>query len=97
MKTILIHDVLYEIVRNDNKCIDKLNLDDIMTDYFDPFDYVLGDFSYDKVRLKGYYDSNHKHVKKYNDYKYIDDYIRDYCSVGCNIFIIKKVPDKKQK
>ena len=44
MKTILIHDVLYEIVRNDNKCIDKLNLEDIMTDYFDPFDYVLGDF-----------------------------------------------------
>ena len=97
MKQILIRDISYEVIRDDNKCLEKVNLNDIMTDYFDPFDYVLGDFSYDKVRLKGYYDSNHKQVKKYNDYKNIDNYIKDYCSVGCNVFIIKKMKGQKEK
>ncbi len=91
MKKIVINDISYEIIRNDKDCIDIDELSEKITDYFDDYDYIVGDFAYDKVRLKGYYDSSNKSVKKINDIKYLDDYIKDYCSYGARIFVLKKL------
>lgn len=90
MKKILINDIEYEILRNDKDCIDVDDFQDKITDYFNAYDYIMGDFSYDKVRLKGYYDSNNKNAKRINDIKYLDDYIKNYCNYGSRIFLIKK-------
>ncbi len=91
MKKIVINDISYEIIRNDKDCIDIEELSEKITDYFDDYDYIVGDFAYDKVRLKGYYDSSNKSVKKINDIKYLDGYIKDYCSYGARIFVLKKL------
>lgn len=91
MKKIIINDICYEIIRNDKDCIDTDELSEKITDYFDDYDYIVGDFAYDKVRLKGYYDSSNKSVKNINDIKYLDDYINDYCSYGARIFVLKKL------
>lgn len=91
MKTIIINEQEYEIIRNDNDCLNKEVLQEKITDYFDPYDYIMGDFSYDKVRLKGYNDSSNKKATKINDIKYIDEYIKQYCSFGAKIFILKKL------
>lgn len=61
----------------------------LFTDYFKDYDYVLGDYSYGRIRLKGFYDSNNKKVRKLNDIKYLDNYIKDYCSPGARIFLLK--------
>lgn len=63
----------------------------LFTDYFIDYDYVLGDYSYGKIRLKGFYDSNNKNVKKLNDIKNVDSYIKDYCSLGAKTFLLKKI------
>ena len=91
MKKIEINGITYEIIRNDNDCINKEELVGKITDYFDPFDYIFGDYAYEKVRLKGYYDSNNKQVSKINDIKYLDDYIENYCSYGAKVFLLKKI------
>ncbi len=91
MKKIVINDIEYEIIRNDKDCINKEELEEKITDYFDEFDYIMGDFAYDKVRLKGYYNSDNKMAKKINDIKYLDDYIANYCSYGARIFLLKKL------
>ena len=75
MKKIVINDIEYEIIRNDKDCINKKELEEKITDYFDEYDYIMGDFAYDKVRLKGYYNSDNKMANKINDIKYLDDYI----------------------
>ena len=67
----------------------------LFTDYFQDYDYVLGDYSYGKIRLKGFYDSSNKKAKKINDIKYLDSYIKDYCSPGAKIFILKKEKNTK--
>lgn len=89
MKKIVINDIEYEIIRNDKDCINKKELEEKITDYFDEYDYIMGDFAYDKVRLKGYYNSDNKMAKKINDIKYLDDYIENYCSYGARIFLLK--------
>lgn len=91
MKKIVINDIEYEIIRNDKDCINKEELEEKITDYFDEYDYIMGDFSYDKVRLKGYYNSDNKMAKKINDIKYLYDYIENYCSYGARIFLLKKL------
>ena len=88
---IVINDIEYEIIRNDKDCINKKELEEKITDYFDEYDYIMGDFAYDKVRLKGYYNSDNKMAKKINDIKYLDDYIENYCSYGARIFLLKKI------
>ena len=81
----------YELIKNDNDCFDEEDVVLRVTDYFDDYDYIFGDYAYDKVRLKGYYDSNNKKAKKINDIKYMDDYIKNYCAYGSKIFLLKKV------
>lgn len=91
MKKIIINDIEYEVIRNDKECLNTKDLEDKITDYFDSYDYIMGDFSHDKVRLKGYYDSSNKKVKQINDIKYLDDYLKNYCSYGARIFLLKKL------
>ncbi len=91
MKTLNINDVEYEIMENEQNCLDKDELCSKMTDYFEPYDYVFGDYAYDKLRLKGFYDSKNKNAKKINDIKFLSEYKKDYCSFGAKTFLIKKV------
>lgn len=90
-KKIEINKVSYQILRNDNNCINKEELEEKITDYFDNFDYIFGDYAYDKVRLKGYYDSNNSKATSINDIKTLDDYIKNYCSYGARTFLLKKI------
>ena len=91
MKKIEINGIFYEVVRNDNNCMRKEELSEKITDYFDNFDYIFGDYSYDKVRLKGFYDTTNKKAKSINDIKKLDSYIQDYCSYGAKTFLLKKI------
>jgi uncharacterized protein YutD len=91
MKKIEINGVNYEVIRNDNDCLDEEILKEKITDYFDPYDYIFGDYAYEKVRLKGYYESTNKDANKINDIKYLDDYIKNYCSYGSKTFLLKKI------
>ena len=90
MKKITVNNHNYEVIK-DYK--DSFNLEDLtekLTDYFDDFDYVLGDYAYSKLRLKGFYDSENKKASKINDISGLDDYIKDYCAYDCGYFLLKK-------
>ena len=91
MKKIEVNNVSYEIVRGDKDIINEEELSLKMTEYFDCFDYIFGDYAYDKLRLKGYNDSKNKKVNKINDIKYLDDYIKNYCAYGAKYFLLKKI------
>ena len=90
-KIIEINKVKYDILRDENNCINKEELEEKITEYFDDFDYIFGDYAYDKVRLKGYYDSNNKKATNINDISTLDDYIKNYCSYGAKTFLLKKI------
>ena len=91
MKKIKINEVEYEIVKDEKGCINKEELEEKITDYFDPFDYIFGDYAYEKVRLKGFYDSDNKKANEINDISKLDDYILNYCSYGAKTFLLKKI------
>ena len=91
---ISINDITYEVIKNEKDAIDEELLKEKITDYFDSYDYIFGDWAYGKVRLKGFNDKNNKGYKPINDYRNIDKYIKENCAYGCRHFILKKI-DKK--
>ena len=91
---ILINENSYEIIKNEKNAIEEDILKDKITEYFNDFDYILGDWAYGKLRLKGFNDKTNKNYKKINDIKMVDDYIKNSCAYGCRYFILKKIEKK---
>ena len=93
MKNYLINDNKYEIIKNYKEGFDYEEIKNkcAETDYFDSYDYIVGDWSYGKLRLKGFCDKGNKLFKDINDINKVDDYIKNLCSYECKYFIIKKI------
>ena len=91
MDKIKINEKEYEVITNYRDALDVEVLEEKLTDYFDDFTYVVGDWAYNKLRLKGFYDKSDKRCTKYNNIEMLDDYIKNKCAYGCKYFELKKI------
>lgn len=89
MKQIKLENNIYELIRNENNGFNEEEVIARYTDYFDEFEYVVGDWAYSKLRLKGFRNPNK--AGKYNNIEKVEDYIKNNCAYGCKWFILKKV------
>ncbi len=90
MEKIKINNQEYEVVKNERDAINIEELKELITDYFDNFDYIVGDIAYNKTRLKGFNEKTNKNFKPINDIAKLDDYIKNNCAYGCKWFVIRK-------
>ncbi len=97
MKKVQINDIDYVVEKDYKNAFDLETVKELCTDYFMDFDYIFGDYSYSKLRLKGFYDSKNKKRKDINDIKGLDDYIKKYCSYDCQYFVLRKENEKIDK
>ena len=88
---ISIDDKNYELIENYRDCFDLEEFKSFFTDYFYDFDYIVGDYSYSRLRLKGFYNSDNKKCKKINNFLYKDKYINEKCAYKCRYFVLKKI------
>ena len=88
---ILIRDKKYKVKKDYGDTINSSNLEEIVTEYYDNFDYIVGDWAYGKLRLKCFYDKTNKNVKNFNNIDNVNDYIENNCAYGCKHFILEKV------
>lgn len=91
MEIITLNDNKYEMIKNKDNCFNYDELKEKATEYFTDYDYIFADYAYDKIRLKGFYDSTNKKVTKVNNIKDLDNYIKNYCAYGANYFLLKKI------
>ena len=91
MKEIEINRIKYIIKKNIKEALDDANLSERLTDYYNNYDFIVGDWAYGKLRLKGFNNKNNKNYKKYNDSVLIEKYIKDYCAYGCRYFVLEKL------
>lgn len=95
-KIITLENVDYEVVSNYKNAFCMEDLEERYTEYFLDFDYILGDYSYDSLRLKGFFDSKNKQCRKLNDIDDLDQYIQKYCAYECRYFLLKKTKKDKK-
>ena len=86
----VLNDKEYKIIK-DNNGFDKEETESKLTDYFDDFDYIVGDWSYGKLRLKGFCKKDNKRLTSYNDYDNVEEYLKKECSYGCKYFILERI------
>ena len=97
MKTVEINELKYEIIKDYRDGFDLEEVKNKLTDYFYDYDYVVGDWAYGKLRLKGFYETNNRKTKPLNDISLLDNYLEDNCAKNCRHFVLKKLIDKQIK
>jgi len=88
---ITIDNTNYEVIENVKDALDNDVLKEKITDYYDTYDYIVGDWAYGKLRLKGFNDKDNAGFNDINDAEGIKEYIENYCAYGCKYFIIKRI------
>ena len=90
MKKIVLENNEYELISDYKNGFDLEALTNKYTEYFNDYDYILGDWAYNKLRLKGFCKKNNSLFNDINDYGKIEKYIKDSCAYDCKYFIIEK-------
>ncbi len=80
----------YVLDKDDYDIFDYTVVKELFTDYFNGYDYVLGDLSYNKLRLKGFCEKTNKKCNKTNSINDLDNYIDNYCAYNCKYFLLKR-------
>ena len=93
MEVITLNNRKYKVIENYKDALNIPGLEESLTDYFDDFDYILGDIAYNKLRLKGFNDKNNKNFRPLNDIATYKDYLKNNCAYGCRWFIISEIKD----
>ena len=91
MKKIILDNIEYELIEDNGDCFEQGDIKEKFTDYFYDFDYILGDYAYNKLRLKGFCDKGNKRYNKINDFSTKNKYINELCAYKCRYFVLKRV------
>ncbi len=90
MNKITLENNEYEIIKDYKNGYSKDELTNKYTDYFKDFDYIVGDWAYGKLRLKGFYDKKNKNCKEFNNIDNLDKYLKENCAFDCSYFVAKR-------
>ena len=88
--TVEIENNTYEIIKDYKNGYNKDEFINKYTEYFNEYDYIVGDWAYGKLRLKGFNDKNNKKVKDINNYDKLDEYLSKNCAFDCAYFVAKR-------
>ena len=69
---------------------------DRYSEVLERYDYIVGDWGYNQLRLRGFFKETHPKATKESSIATLQDYLNEYCNFGCAYFIIEKVPSKQQ-
>ena len=86
-----INDVKYDLIENYRDSFNLEEFQERVTEDFLVYDYIVGDYAYSKLRLKGFYNDGSKFAKDYNKISIKDKYIKENCAYDCKYFVLKKI------
>ena len=70
-------------------------LENRYTEFFEKYDYIVGDLSREALRLRGFYADHQRKVPVDMRISYLEDYLAEFCNFGCPYFVLKRLAPKK--
>ncbi|QRG66858.1 YutD family protein [Brevibacillus choshinensis] len=61
------------------------------SDILDKYDYIVGDWGYGQLRLRGFYTDLNRKVPFEQRISALDEYLQEFCNFGCPYFVLRKV------
>lgn len=80
----------YELITNFRDGYNKEVLLERYSDVLMKYDYILGDWGYGQLRLKGFFDDRNQKATYETKISTLQDYLYEYCNFGCAHFVLKK-------
>ena len=88
---ISVGDFKFNLIENNRDCFEREEFESLFTEYFYEYDYIIGDYAYGKLRLKGFYKDNNKKAKEINKISNKENYIKNNCAYQCKYFVLEKI------
>lgn len=95
MSKVMINEIEYELIEDYKNGYEETAIIEKMTDYFTPYDYIVGDWAYGKLRLKGFCNASNSLYRELNAIENKDAYIQNECAHECKYFVLKKLSESK--
>lgn len=86
-----LHGKNYRIIENVKDGFRPDALKERYSDILKKYDFIVGDWGYDQLRLKGFYHDHHSKAGYDTKISSLDDYLFEYCNFGCAYFVLEKV------
>ena len=90
----------YELVKNYRDGFNGAELAKRFSGILSKYDYIVGDWGYDQLRLKGFYDPTNPLYNVEQGVSTVEDYLIEDCNFGCAYFIVHnesvKIPRQRR-
>ncbi len=81
---------MYELIENVKDGFNEVDFNARFSDILSKYDYIVGDWGYGQLRLKGFYEDKNQKASFDTKISTLQDYIYEYCNFGCAYFVLKK-------
>lgn len=94
---IQVHNKTYELIDNNKDGWDLEAFEERYSDILDKYDYIVGDWGYDKLRLSGFYRNSKNSVPEELRIRTLEDFLIEYCNFGCAYFVLKRIKNNQKE
>lgn len=88
---VTVNNITYELIEQKRDCFSEEVFKDRYSDILTRYDYIVGDFGYGQLRLKGFFEDNNPKATFDTKISTLTEYLYEYCNFGCAYFVVKKV------
>ncbi|MCC9088644.1 YutD family protein [Bacillus sp. A015] len=88
---IVIQNATFDLVRDIKDGFDEEAFKARYSDILNKYDYIVGDWGYNQLRLKGFFDDQNQKATFDTKISTLDEYIYEYCNFGCAYFVLKRM------
>lgn len=81
-------DLEFTLVENVKDAFDTTSFGQRYTEILLKYDYIVGDWGNEQLRLRGFYKDTND-IKKSSRISRLDDYIKEFCNFGCGYFVLE--------
>ncbi len=83
----------YEVIENYKNGFQQDSLEERFADILKKYDFIVGDWGYNQLRLRGFYHDHHSKATFDTKISTLDDYLYEFCNFGCAYFVLRKVKE----
>lgn len=85
-----IADHAYRLVYNYREGFDPQRLGERFDHILNKYDYIVGDWGYDQLRLRGFYRDHTRSANRDQTISTLQDYVLEFCNFGCAFFVVAR-------
>ncbi|WP_097160431.1 YutD family protein [Bacillus oleivorans] len=88
---IIVQNIHYEVIEDYREGFQEEAFRERYSDILSKYDYIVGDWGYGQLRLRGFFDDQNPKAAFDNKISTLKEYLYEYCNFGCAYFVVKKI------